>query len=90
MFWFKEYNQAFSNDGDESGIDTSSQFTPNIHYNSISVNKSNANLTNHIPNVLNTSSISFDLMNLNAPAVKTRYDVKSQGSGSLYGSKVKK
>ena len=39
--------------------------------------------------VLNTSYISFDLLNnVNLPVVKTRYDVKSLSGSSLYGSKV--
>jgi hypothetical protein len=37
---------------------------------------------------LNTSSISFDLLNANSSGLKTRYDVKSMsGSTSLYGSR---
>lgn len=40
-------------------------------------------------NILNTSTLSFDLMNPNPTAIKTRYDVKSATSGasSLYGSR---
>lgn len=91
------FNRAYLNDGEESGIDTMSQFTPSAHHHkSVSFSNNNFNFVNsklnassaQIHNVLNTSSISFDLMNYNAPAVKTRYDVKSNASGSLYGSKV--
>lgn len=35
-----------------------------------------------------SSSISFDLLNTNAQIVKTRYDVKSNASSSLYGSRT--
>lgn len=87
------YNRAYLNDGEESGIDTMSHFTPVAQTNnSISTSNNPFNKLNsssaQIQNVLNTSSISFDLMNYNAPTVKTRYDVKSNESGSLYGSKV--
>ena len=41
------------------------------------------------PSILNSSSISFDLLNTNsANVLKTRYDVKSSCSNSLYGSKT--
>jgi hypothetical protein len=40
-------------------------------------------------NILNTSNISFDILNGNPISLKTRYDVKSlSGNSSLYGSKV--
>ena len=82
------YNKAYKNDGEESGIETSSQYTPiQAKFSHSSHNQNDkiysTNSQSQIP-----SSISFDLMNLNAACVKTRYDVKSQASGSLYGSKV--
>ena len=88
------YNKAYKNDGEESGIETSSQYTPiQAKFSHSSHNQNDkiysSNSQSQIPSsILNTSSISFDLMNLNAACVKTRYDVKSQASGSLYGSKV--
>jgi hypothetical protein len=86
------YNKAYKNDGEESGIETSSQYTPiQAKLSHLSHNDKiySSNSQSQIPSsILNTSSISFDLMNLNAACVKTRYDVKSQASGSLYGSKV--
>ncbi len=39
------------------------------------------------PATLNTSSISFDMLNVNAQMVNTRYDNKSVCASSLYGSK---
>jgi hypothetical protein len=47
-----------------------------------------AGAANTSANNLNTSSISFDLLNANSSGLKTRYDVKSMsGSTSLYGSR---
>lgn len=59
------------------------------HYDGI-YNNSNvaASVTQTKTSFLNTSSISFDLLNTNANMVKTRYDVKSLSSSSLYGSRV--
>ncbi|CAF0766331.1 unnamed protein product [Brachionus calyciflorus] len=41
------------------------------------------------PSILNASSVTFDLLNSsNTNCIKTRYDVKSSCSNSLYGSKA--
>ncbi len=82
-------NKAFTVDIDESGIDTYSQAASMSHYDGI-YNNSNAppSVTQAKTSFLNTSSISFDLLNTNANSVKTRYDVKSLSSSSLYGSRV--
>lgn len=62
----------------ESGFETYSHAPSMSHYS--------------LPNIqpaLNTSLVSFDLLNnVNLPIVKTRYDNKSISGGSLYGSKV--
>ena len=56
------------------------------HYNLANTSNTNNNMNNTI---LNSSSISFDLLNANSNVLKTRYDVKSSsGTSSLYGSKV--
>lgn len=55
---------------------------------SIIVSNSMMNANNRSNNQLNTSSISFDLLNTNANNLKTRYDVKSLTNSSLYGSKT--
>ena len=45
------------------------------------------NSLNQQPATLNTSSIAFDMLNVNSQVVNTRYDNKSVCTSSLYGSK---
>ena len=72
-------NQSYTSDIAESGIE--------IYTNPPSILSQQPQ--NRPNNFLNASTISFDLLNTNANAVKTRYDVKSLSNSSLYsGSKV--
>jgi hypothetical protein len=73
-----KFNQSYT-EGDENLTEIYSQ-PPSIIAHHSMMNRSN--------NQLNTSSISFDLLNSNANIVKTRYDVKSLSNNSLYGSRV--
>lgn len=68
------YNLGYANDPDQ-----------------YSTNNNAANINQQLnpkPATLNTSSISFDILNVNAQMVNTRYDNKSICASSLYGSKV--
>jgi hypothetical protein len=47
-----------------------------------------SNLSPPNNNNMNTTNVSYDLYGTNAPRLTTRYDLKSQSSVSLYGSRV--
>lgn len=72
-------NQGYASEAEESGTEIYSQ-PP-------SITQYSTNLTSR-PNYLNGSNLSFDALNSNnTNVIKTRYDVKSSASNSLYGSK---
>jgi hypothetical protein len=77
-------NNSFFN-GDNGYYQQANGLNSNPNVNS---NYASSQSSTYGGNILNTSNLTFDLMNNNNNTVKTRYDVKSIGSGSLYGSRV--